>query len=685
MLSFNRNGCSGQPEYAEYFALTIIQEINCEENRMMVAFILILNILYRNEKRQDWLYIYIDSIIMWVLFLFCGIEMFSINDSLSVLSIRLFWCIIDVTLLGVFIVLRIKRKYEFPRIKIEYKYSTPTIICLAASLIVVMISFYIAIQVVPYNWDSLTYHLPRIMHWVQNRSVAHYATNMSRQVSSPVLAEFVNLSVYLFCGESDFLFNLLQWASYVTCGVIAAGIARKLKCTYFWSCMAGFLFLTMPIAFAESITTQNDNFAAMWLLMFVYVLLDLYEKPKLNYNKFYVERTVVLSLCIAFGYLSKPSSMFAVTAFAIGLLILCLKAKSSFRNLLKLLGCAVGIVVLIIFPETIRVIITFEALSDPMVGNRQLIGTLNPAYVFINFLKNIFFNAPNAYFDINGLISTAIYFLAFRLKVNLDDPSISEDGRTFNIIPARTYHHNSAVNPVIFWGVIITVILTIIFYRKLKLTLAQKLYCVLAMGSFAVFCMFLRWEPFVSRYMISYLALLCPVIVLLLNRCATIDKGKVYAYSLTGIILFVSIVETIQMINFHMEAVGYSKANERGQAYFYICGEGNYGDYTDIVKYIEEKQYCDIGLLTGYDSFEYPLWQYLPKEGYRMEHIGVTNATKKYEDPEFIPDCIFVRDVEIESFDYHGIRYVKSDPNDTRGTFLLVPVSEVTVRRNSNE
>lgn len=652
---------------------------------MLVAFLLILNILYWNGKRQDWLYTYINSIIIWILFLFCGIEMFSLNHSLSVQSIRLFWGLMDVILLSIFTVLYIKKKRNFTQFRMEHKFSVPTVTCLVASLIVIMISFYIAIKVAPYNWDSLTYHLPRIMHWVQNRSVAHYATNMSRQVSSPVLAEFVNLSVYLFCGENDLLFNLLQWASYVTCGVIVSGIARKLKCTNFWSCMAGFLFLTMPIAFAESITTQNDNFTAMWLLMFIYVLLDLYEKPKLIFNKYYVERTVALSFCIAFGYLSKPSSMFAVVVFAIGLLILCCKAKASFGNLFKLLGCAIGIVALIVIPEFVRNVVTFQALSDPMVGNRQLIGTLNPLYMFINMLKNFFFNAPNAYIDVNNLILSGIYFFSFRLGVNLDDPSISEDGDRFGIVEAQTYHHNSAVNPVIFWGVIAVVILTVIFYKKVKLDAEQKLYCLLSLISFVVLCTFLRWEIFVSRYMISYLALLCPVTALLLNRLVLVDRLKAYAYSLAGIILFVSIVETVQMIDFHLEAVEYAKANERGKVYFYICGEGNYGDYTDIVKYIEENEYHNIGLLTGYNSFEYPLWQYLPKEGYRLEHIGVTNATKKYEDPKFIPDCIFVRDVEIESFDYHGIRYVKSDPNDTRGTFLLVPVSEVTVRRNSNE
>jgi len=71
-----------------------------------------------------------------------------------------------------------------------------------------------AMRIVPYNWDSLTYHLPRIMHWVQNKSVAHYATNIDRQIASPPLAEFINLHIYLLMGKKMWhliYYNVCLW------------------------------------------------------------------------------------------------------------------------------------------------------------------------------------------------------------------------------------------------------------------------------------------------------------------------------------------------------------------------------------------------------------------------------------------------------------------------------------------
>ena len=51
-----------------------------------------------------------------------------------------------------------------------------------------------ALKMIPYNWDSMTYHCARLFHWKQNQSIAHYTTSVTRQISSPVLAAFVNVN-----------------------------------------------------------------------------------------------------------------------------------------------------------------------------------------------------------------------------------------------------------------------------------------------------------------------------------------------------------------------------------------------------------------------------------------------------------------------------------------------------------
>ena len=86
----------------------------------------------------------------------------------------------------------------------------------------------LALKTMPYNWDSMTYHMPRVFHWLQNGSVAHYATNIGRQVASPVLGAYVNLHVYALAGGNDLFVNLLQSVSYLSSGILVYAIAGKI-------------------------------------------------------------------------------------------------------------------------------------------------------------------------------------------------------------------------------------------------------------------------------------------------------------------------------------------------------------------------------------------------------------------------------------------------------------------------
>src|SRR5689334_23712048 len=45
----------------------------------------------------------------------------------------------------------------------------------------------------PSQWDSMVYHLPRIDHWLQDRSVAFYPTHVVRELFNPPWSEYAML------------------------------------------------------------------------------------------------------------------------------------------------------------------------------------------------------------------------------------------------------------------------------------------------------------------------------------------------------------------------------------------------------------------------------------------------------------------------------------------------------------
>ena len=41
----------------------------------------------------------------------------------------------------------------------------------------------VALTAPPNTWDSMTYHMPRVEHWIENRNVEPYPTHILRQLS----------------------------------------------------------------------------------------------------------------------------------------------------------------------------------------------------------------------------------------------------------------------------------------------------------------------------------------------------------------------------------------------------------------------------------------------------------------------------------------------------------------------
>jgi hypothetical protein len=442
------------------------------------------------------------------------------------------------------------------------------------------------------------------------------------------------------------------------------------------------LYMSMPIAFAEGTTTQVDNFASVWLLFFVYVLLDLVELPegsrreaasqacamveaalnggKVNHltaSAVNITRVCVLGLCVAFGYLTKPSVCFGMVVFALWLLIVCLKRKDKFADLVKLVLCALPCVVLPLVPELLRNFKTFHSYASKATGARQLIGTLQPNYVFVNFVKNFTFNMP-----ISLLKDSELFFAKFAVKaaallqVELDAKSISEDGREFGLHEAQTYGYDTAINPIVLWAFIFCVVWLVIRIRKTDWKTLGNKYLLCAGIAFCVFCAVLRWEPFVTRYMVSYLALLCPAIAAQI-QLNTKENAKL-RYGIVGALVLLCVMELLNLTKYHVDIYRDDGANNRPYGYFASRREETqyYAAAADAVKGAD---YQTVGLyVVKGDAYQYPVWAMLGDR--HLEHVNVTNDSAIYADPDFTPDCIlWFASLPEEDFEINGKVYSK--------------------------
>ncbi|HYO87883.1 MAG TPA: glycosyltransferase family 39 protein, partial [Candidatus Limnocylindrales bacterium] len=130
----------------------------------------------------------------------------------------------------------------------------------------------IALAAPPNTYDSLTYHMSRVMHWVQNGSVDFYPTAVTRQLYQHPLAEYGILHLQLLAGTDQFA-NLIQLAAYALGMAAVSLITRELGGKTRAQIVSAVLFGTLPMAILQATSTATDLVTALWVAVFVWFCL----------------------------------------------------------------------------------------------------------------------------------------------------------------------------------------------------------------------------------------------------------------------------------------------------------------------------------------------------------------------------------------------------------------------------
>lgn len=172
-----------------------------------------------------------------------------------------------------------------------------------------------------------------------------------------------------------------------------------------------------------------------------------------------------------------------------------------------------------------------------------------------------------------------------------------------------------------------------------KITAVQLGYGICAISSFVVFCGVLRWEPFVTRYMIAYLALLLPIIAVSLQEIYRKIKSKKVIAGLITFVFFSMII--LDLLGGMRQYIILHPVRRGPKSYFAYCMQ-DYDDYQEICENIEKNGYEKIGLMIA-EHYEYPIWGMLEGgKGREIRHVNVTNKSAKYENMDYIPEAIIV-------------------------------------------
>lgn len=570
-----------------------------------------------------------------------------------------------------------ERKVQSAEINGADSWSRPLRMIMLGILLVLSVVLLVgAIFTVPYNYDSMSYHLARVGYWLDHQSVSHYVCNIDRQIYSPVLAEYNLLHIMLLGGNDSFA-NFLQYFSMFAAAYFIYKSAGRLGTNRTFSLFGTFVFMMMPLTISQSITTQNDLFVTVFFAIFTYKLAEVIKWDKIILDRQQVITIIMLGLTVAFSYLAKTSVCASMLFFMPWLLIVRLKKKDKPIKLLESAGIAALSIVLPVSETWIRTYLSSGSLMTDTASGDIMVATKNVSYIVVNILKNFsLLITQNFYRGLNGFVYRIAIGVGQLLGVEVNNEAIAFHGFDFlhhMNMGEDMYSHDKtpsafAAYLAVLGGVLLVVLLVHLIIKRKKLDKEIIDQWSLSLGfalsawlSFGFIMALLRWQPWGTRLM--YPALAITVIMsanLLWLFFGKLNKGiqSILLVLLVGLCTLLA----VPSVTYNMSQAGNFLKNgcEDRLSYYFVYNQRR-ASYEELLAHAREEGVTDIGLIISGDGYDYPLWLMFHNEypEGKLRHIIAESGGEQNQDaPEVIlmveRDMLSVGD----TYEYGGQTYV---------------------------
>lgn len=620
---------------------------------------------------------------IWGILVFAITEGLSFFMSLTKWGVRVCWVVIGVVAIALTLyffkknkqVEYFKQHYLTGAFLTEYK---ADIIFWSVVFALMIPVFYLARNVVPNNYDSMVYHLPRIMNWMQNKTVDYYPTNSCRQVISPVLTEYAQMHFYwLLGGDQNFCF--VQYLSYVINAILIGQICNKVKLSRLTTYLTIVLYITMPVCIAESITTQVDLFGTMWLLVFVDIVIDLI---KLQHFEIRSCSTVIpligCAASVGLGFITKSNVCFCMIPFLVWLLVKRIIVKDKLKDIVPAVLIGFAVVMSLVIITFVRNYVYWGDILASGYSSTLTTGSLNPVMLLLNAYKNWAINAGTSWGQ-QGLTAVG-YFLAGLFGKNINDPSITWGGSPLENITFGSYQHDTATNPLFSYLILIVSLIYLIIVFMKRHTVEDKLRRVMGICLMAAVLLcysFVRAQQYGTRLIMPGSVQGCLFIGIVFEDIMTQFKGKgeKIAAVLAAGIMMASFGLAVPVYLYQTEYLNYPEGTDKFQKYF-AMDIWSYEPTLATCMAVERMGIKDVGIYIMNDPYQYPIWARFPSsEGYRVTEVIDVPEDAYNADFRIVPECIMtfrnLEDLKEGEYTYMGNKYISVFANYVGDELLL--------------
>ena len=505
----------------------------------------------------------------------------------------------------------------------------------------------IAIVAPPNTWDSMTYHMSRVVHWIQNRSVSHYPTYNLPQLFHPPFAEFAIMHLQILSG-SDRWANLVQWFSSIGSIIGVSLIAQELNAKVRGQVFAAVFCATIPMGILQASSTQNDYTVGFWLVCLAYFVLLSIKTRNQPSLYFFVGASLGLAL------LTKSSGYLYAFPFMVWFSLVQLWRSRIQWQGWKAIGLTTGVALLLNINHYWR---NFN-LFDSIIGAPDNFSVAYKIEIFSvpTFISNVLRNLA-LHLDIvrnlglqkiitptTGIANKLLLMFHNLIGVDMYDSRLTAG--SYRGVSGLSFDENTAGNPLHFFLILI-LISYFLLHKKLRNNKFLLVYIFSTISGFLLLCLLLKIQIYQPRHHL--------LAFLLLSAFAGVVLAQIPLQKLANglaILLIVTSLPWVFQNKFRPIAAEANIFNMSRIEQYFINRPQIQEPYTNAVNQILSTQCTNVGLslgtgeTVGNEYWEYPLWVLFQQseQPIRLENIPPKNvsAVKSQKPPysDFTPCAI---------------------------------------------
>lgn len=502
------------------------------------------------------------------------------------------------------------------------------------------------------NFDSLNYHMSRVAHWTQNKSIGFYPTGILTQLVNPIWAEEAILHLRLLV-ENDQLSGLVQWGSMAGVLLCVSIISGELKAGRVGTRLALAFMASLPMGLMQASTPQNDYVLGFWLAC-VGTLVLISSRRALSH----LER-LCLGMALGLGLLTKGTAYPLVVPFILWLGWLIWE-RAGVRALVAQGSWIALCAVLLNAGYWLR---NMAAFGGPLGPSRWVEQMTAGGYGLGSLAASLLTNVAMSF-------ATPVQYVNDVLTQTIRTGLVPIDPRVSDFVLIWGWNHEDTAGQPLHWLLIFLAAAALLRLRRRLLNRAVWAYLSATAASFVLLSAVVHFDIYGIRYQLPVMAMAAPMVGLagekVLSKCSVNVVACLLLVAAAPYVLFgrnrplIALKAAREPFSIPcLPVLGCTMGSilfEPPSTALFSASLDLRAPYEEMSSVLRAGPCQDVGLRIDSHDPEYVFWWILgaPESGIRIESVFTYPELERYADLHFKP-CALICTICGDRVRLHGL------------------------------